>query len=45
VAGVGAGLIAKNFFGRAHPLETLLDLRARALEGLKAWRLVDFIFF
>jgi len=36
VAGVGAGLIVKKFFGRAHPLETLLNLRARAQRALEA---------
>jgi hypothetical protein len=42
VAGVGAGLIAKKFFGRAHPLEALLNGSAlRALGDL----LISFIFF
>jgi len=27
------------YIGRAHPLETFSDLRARALAGLRAWTL------
>jgi len=47
VVGVGAGLYIKfksilggptpkKYSGRAHPLEALLDLRARALRALEA---------